>query len=98
MNRLKMRLEGAKGRWEEELPNVLWVYRTTLRRSTGETPFSLTYGVEAIIPAEINLCSARVLGFNLAKNSELMLKQLNLLEEHRELATIRLAEYQQKLA
>ena len=98
VNRLKMRLEGAKGRWEEELPNVLWVYRTTLRRSTGETPFSLTYGVEAIIPAEINLCSARVLGFNLAKNSELMLKQLNLLEKHRESATIRLAEYQQKLA
>ena len=98
VNRLKMRLEGAKGRWEEELPNVLWVYRITLRRSTGETPFSLTYGVEAIIPAEIKLCSARVLGFNLAKNSELMLKQLNLLEEHQESATIRLAEYQQKLA
>ena len=93
MNRLKMRLEGVKGRWEEELPNVLWVYQTTLIRSTGETPFSLTYGAEAIILAEINLCSARVLGFNPAKNSELMLKQLNLLEEHRESATIRLAEY-----
>ena len=47
--------------------------------------------------AEVNLCSTRVSGFNLTKNSKLMLKQLNLLEEHRELATIRLAEYQQKL-
>ena len=64
----------------------------------GETLFSLSYGAEAIIPAEINLYNARVSGFNPTKNSELMLKQLNLLEERQESATIRLAEYQQKLA
>ena len=58
MNGLKRRLEGAKGNWGEELPNVLWVYWTTSRRSTGETPFSLTYGAEAVIPAKVNLCSA----------------------------------------
>ena len=98
MNGLKKRLEGAKGRWTEELPNVLWAYRTTPRRSTGEIPFSLTYGTEAVIPVEINLCSARVTGFTLAKNLKLMLKQLNLLEERRESMTMRLAEYQQKLA
>ena len=60
MNELKKRLDGAKGRWVKELPYVLWAYRTTLRRSTGETPFSLKYGVEAVIPTEVNLCSARV--------------------------------------
>ena len=58
VNGLKKRLDGAKGRWAEELPNVLWAYRTTPRRSTGETPFSLTYGVEVVIPTEVNLCSA----------------------------------------
>ena len=42
--------------------------------------------------------SARVLRFDPAENSELMLKQLNLLEERQESATIWLAEYQQKLA
>lgn len=26
---LKKRLEGAKGKWVEELPNVLWAYKTT---------------------------------------------------------------------
>ena len=57
INGLKRILEGAKGNWAEELPNVLWAYRTTPRRSTGETPFSLTYGAEAMIPVEINLCS-----------------------------------------
>ena len=48
LNGLKRRLDGAKGRWVEELPNVLWAYRTTPRRSAGETPFSLTYGVKAV--------------------------------------------------
>ena len=63
MNGLKKRLDGAKGRWAEELPNILWAYLTTFRRSTGETPFFLMYGVEAVIPAEVNLCSARVAEF-----------------------------------
>ena len=97
VNGLKRRLEGAKGRQAEKLPSVLQAYQTTSRRSTGETPFFLTYGVEAVLMAEVNLCSTRVSGFNLTKNSKLMLKQLNLLEERRESATIRLAEYQQKL-
>ena len=52
INGLKKRLEGTKCRWADELPNVLWVYQTTPRRSTGETPFSLSYGAEAVIPAE----------------------------------------------
>ena len=42
MNGLKKRLDDAKGRWVEELPHVLWTYRTTPRRSTEETPFSMT--------------------------------------------------------
>ena len=98
VNGLKRRLEGAKGRWAEELPNVLWAYRTTPRRSTRETSFSLTYGAEAVIPAKINLCSAQVSGFEPTQNSELMLKQLNLLEERWESTTIWLVEYQQRFA
>ena len=49
---LKKRLDDAKGRWVEELPHVLWTYRTMPRRSIGETPFSMTYGAEAVIPLE----------------------------------------------
>ena len=64
VNGLKKRLDGAKSRWAEELPNVLWAYRTTPRRFTRETSFSLTYGAESMIPTEVNLCSARVDGFN----------------------------------
>ena len=54
--------------------------------------------MEAVISAEINLCSARVTGFAPAQNNELIVKHLDLLEECPKVATIRLAEYQQKLA
>ena len=98
LNVLKRRLESAKGKWAEELSSVLWIYRTTSRRFTGETSFSLTYGTEAVISTEMNLCSALLSGFSPVENLELMLKQLNLLEERQVSATIRLAEYQQKLS
>ena len=52
---LKKRLDDAKGRWVEELLHILWTYRTTPRRSIGETPFSMSYGAEAVIPIERSL-------------------------------------------
>ena len=35
---IKAWLNNAKGAWSEELPNVLWAYRTTARTPTRETP------------------------------------------------------------
>ena len=84
VNGLKKRLDGTKGRWAEELPNILWAYRTTPRRSMGETQFSLTYGAEAVISAEINLCSAQVTKFDPTQNDRLRVERLDLLEEYRE--------------
>jgi transposase InsO family protein len=52
---IKKRLEQAKGKWVEELQNVFWAYRITPRVSTGETPFSMTYRVETVIPLEVGL-------------------------------------------
>ena len=76
----------------------MWVYQTTRRKSTGETPFSLTYGAEAVILAEVNMCSAQINGFNPVQNELMMVGRLDLLEEYREAVVIQLAEYQQKLA
>ncbi|RVW90531.1 Transposon Ty3-G Gag-Pol polyprotein [Vitis vinifera] len=56
---LKKRLEQAKGKWVEELPGVLWAYRTTPGRPTGNTPFALAYGMDAIILTEIGLPTIR---------------------------------------
>ena len=93
MNGLKKRLDGAKGKWVEELPNILWAYQTTPKRSTGETSFSLTYGTEAVIPTEVNLCSVRVKEFAPTRNDGLMVECLDLLEEYKEAMTIWLAKY-----
>ena len=56
---IKTQLEGAKGVWPDELPGVLWAYRTTMRTLTGETPFKLAYGSKAVIPAEVHMTSHR---------------------------------------
>ena len=56
---LKKKLEKAKGKWVEELPGVLWAYWTTLGRPTGNTPFVLAYGMDAVIPIEIGMPTAR---------------------------------------
>ena len=81
----------------EELPHVLWTYRTIPRRSTGETPFSMTYGVEAVIPLEIGFPMSRTSSFNPNDNDEQLTKSLDLIEEKRENAMVQLAYYQQKL-
>ena len=55
MNEIKKRLEKAKGKWVEELPIVLWAYRTTSRKVTNETPYSLAFDFEVVIPMEVGL-------------------------------------------
>uniref|UniRef100_A0A2N9J3I5 Integrase catalytic domain-containing protein n=1 Tax=Fagus sylvatica TaxID=28930 RepID=A0A2N9J3I5_FAGSY len=59
LKQIKTRLEGAKGMWVEELPSILWAYRTTIRTPTRETPFKLTNGTEAVIPVEIGLTTLK---------------------------------------
>ncbi|GJY15778.1 reverse transcriptase domain-containing protein [Tanacetum coccineum] len=61
---LKARLGKAKGQWVEELPNVLWAYRTTARAGNGCTPFNLVYGSEAVLPPEIGLPTYRISNFD----------------------------------
>ena len=56
---IKTKLDDAKGAWPEELPNVLWAYRTTTKTPTGDTPFKLTYGTEAIIPVKVGVTNIR---------------------------------------
>ena len=83
---IKTQLEGAKGIWPEELPSVLWAYRIMARTPTGETPFRLTYGNEAVIPAEIGLTNYRVDNHNEARNDEAIRLRLNLIDEVRAIA------------
>ena len=94
---IKTRLERAKGIWPEKLPSVLWAYRMTVRTPTGETPFRLTYGNEAIIPAEIRLTSYRVDNRDEGRNNEAIRLQLDLVDEVRATAEQRLTRYQDRI-
>ena len=46
--------------WSENLPFALWAYRTSFRTSTGATLYSLVYGMEAVLPVEIEMGSLSV--------------------------------------
>ncbi|KAG7588679.1 Ribonuclease H domain [Arabidopsis suecica] len=69
LSNLKKHLSARKGGWYDELQPVLWAYRTTPRRATGETPFSLVYGMEAVVQAELNVPGLRRSELHLTKNS-----------------------------
>ena len=84
-------------RWVEELPAVLWSIRTTPNRATGQTPFSLVYGAEAVLPTELTFGSPRVLAFDEEAQEELRQDDAVLLEENRFQAAVRAARYQQAL-
>ena len=88
---IKTRLKGAKGIWPDELPSILWAYRMTARTPTGDTPFRLTYGADAVIPAEIGLTSYRIQSYTEGKNEEAMRLQLDLADEAQAVAEQRLA-------
>ena len=95
---IKTRLDDAKGAWLEELPNVLWAYRTTARTPTGETPFRLTYGTEAVIPVEVGVTSIRRGTFNEGINDDELRLNLDCLDEVRDNASSKMTKYQKKMA
>ena len=45
--------------WHLQLPYALWGYRTSIRSSTGAIPYSLVYGMEAVLPIEMGDRSLR---------------------------------------
>ncbi|CAL8161972.1 unnamed protein product [Prunus armeniaca] len=90
---LKKKLGDKKGDWADLLPEVLWAYRTTQGSSTGETPFSLTFGSEAVIPVEIGIPTHRVAYFDPKQNGEQLDLDLDLVEGRRTHAEVTLATY-----
>jgi len=77
----KKRLDSAKGRWPEELVEVLWAYRCTPQSSINESPFSLVYGADVIIPVEIGEPSLRRELYDPTHNHQNVATHLNLLPE-----------------
>nr|GEU59958.1 protein NYNRIN-like [Tanacetum cinerariifolium] len=79
MEGIKTQLGRERARWVEELPNVLRAHRTSIKQSNGETPFSLTYISEAVIPAEIGMSTYHTMMIREEFNKEEMRLNLDLL-------------------
>nr|GEY28167.1 reverse transcriptase domain-containing protein [Tanacetum cinerariifolium] len=94
---IKARLGEGNKNWVEELPHVLWAYRTMIKSSHGDTPFSLTYGTEAVIPVEIGMPTYRTAVLDVVYNDEELRLNLDLLEGRRERAAIREAKAKLKM-
>src|SRR6266540_2484457 len=91
------RLKPYAGNWAKELPSVLWALRTSPSRATGESPFFLTYGSEAILLTELEFGSPWVHNFNEKQSEDSRLVDLDQLEEAQDVAAIQLALYLQGL-
>ncbi|XP_074271592.1 uncharacterized protein LOC141595526 [Silene latifolia] len=59
IDNLRRRLQELGGKWEDELPIVLWSDRMTPKTATGQAPFSLVFGAEALIPSEVIVLTHR---------------------------------------
>ncbi|WCJ43869.1 hypothetical protein M5689_024578 [Euphorbia peplus] len=87
--------------WAEKLPFAIWGYRTTVRTTTGATPYSLVYGMDAVLPVEMEMQSLRVVLEEHIPETEWIrdrVGQLDLLDKKRLRALDQLQMYQQRLA
>ncbi|XP_057789942.1 uncharacterized protein LOC131006784 [Salvia miltiorrhiza] len=100
-NLLKKIVSKSKRDWHERIGEALWAYRTTYRTPTQATPYSLVYGVEAVIPLEQQIPSLRMAiqeGLTEEENARLRLEELEALDEKRLEAQQKLECYQARLS
>lgn len=85
-NILKKVVNRSKKDWHERIGEALWAYRTTFRTPTQATPYSLVYGVEAVLPLECQIPSLRMAiqeGLSNENNVRLRLEELEALDKKR---------------
>ncbi|GJU98782.1 reverse transcriptase domain-containing protein [Tanacetum coccineum] len=85
MHHIGRQLTQSQQGWVDNLAKTLWIHRTLPRNSEKETPFSLTYGSEAVIP--------------IIKTTDDMgrVQKITKEKENKEVASIEKAYYESKL-
>ncbi|XP_070053023.1 uncharacterized protein [Nicotiana tomentosiformis] len=97
---LKKMIQSSR-QWHEKLPFTLLGYRTTVRTSVGATPYLLVYGTEAVIPAEVEIPSLRIIVEAEIEDDEWIkarLEKLTIIDEKRMAAVFHGQLYQQRMA
>ncbi|XP_064950492.1 uncharacterized protein LOC135604769 [Musa acuminata AAA Group] len=87
---LKRRVSVAQSAWTDELPSVLWSLRTTPKTATGESPYSLTFGTEAVLPLEVAIATLWTRSYDEEVSNEGLRASLDMLEERRADAHLKL--------
>ena len=91
-------MEDAKARWIDDIYDILWSIRTIVKEATGQNPFKLVYGSEALLPVKIGVQTTRVKHLSQEENQQYRLLDLELIDEVRENATLKMAAYQNRIA
>ncbi|KAM1908815.1 hypothetical protein ACFX1X_028672 [Malus domestica] len=100
-NLLKKVIGRTKRDWHERISEALWAYRTTHKTPTQAMPYSLVYGVEAVLPLESQIPSLRMAiqeSLTEKENAKLRLQELEALDERRLEAQQHLECYQARLS
>jgi hypothetical protein len=97
LNTLKKRLHNAAntkgGKWIKELPNALCGLRTQPTKPTGQSPYFLVYGSEAILPANVMWDSPVVEQYDEGISEDSRRVDIDGLEEARCAAVVQSARY-----
>lgn len=75
---LKTKLEEKNGSWIDELPGEMWAYSTSHKTTIGETPFTLAFGHETVMLAEIGVTMHRTEHFDESENNDQICLNLDL--------------------
>ena len=96
---IKKMLEDDKKNWDSKLKYALWADRVTIKKSTGNSPFKLVYGAEAVFPIQLTLPVEKLLQTEQNEEEEMAKRITNLVEVHqiREQLVEKVAAHQKKV-
>ncbi|XP_065050247.1 uncharacterized protein LOC103995026 [Musa acuminata AAA Group] len=95
---LKRRVSAARLAWTDELPSVLWSLRTTAKTVTGESPYSLAFRTDVVLPPEVAIATLRTRNYDEKITNEGLRAGLDLLEERRADAHLKALSYKRAVA
>ncbi|XP_039855390.1 uncharacterized protein LOC120713507 [Panicum virgatum] len=90
-------IEKYGSKWIQKLPRVVWGLRTQRSRATGYSPFFMVYGSEAILPTDIAFGAPHTQNYDEGEAETTRQIDLELAEEHRLIAALQHARYEQQL-